>query len=285
LEGLHSLRDSGKGCVVIHRHKHSTLAALLMSLGCSFDTDVWVTSGWEDSSTGEAHGETHEESSTGLGATGMQTGLDSSTGHGQNSTTTSAGTSSESSASGGSTGAPFCEHDGPVCMCGGEVVDPSECGCFEDPRGWCTCPDGSIEEPCYYPPTDPCHVVDGACECDGVPADPDACGCFFDATGACVCDDGQAYPPETCAPPPPVCTVELLGGLEQCVCDNVPADPIECGCVWSGMCFCNGAIEEAIVCGPLAADPVDASCGCRTVGAMCLCPSGETYPANACAPC
>jgi hypothetical protein len=245
------LRDSGKGCVVIHRHKHLTLAALLMSLGCSFDTDVWVTSGWEDSSTGEAHGETHEESSTGLGATGMQTGLDSSTGHGQNSTTTSAGTSSESSASGGSTGAPFCEHDGPVCMCGGEVVDPSECGCFEDPRGWCTCPDGSIEEPCHYPPTDPCHVVDGACECDGVPSDPAACACFFDATGACICD-GVHEPIEACAPP--LCVMEQTGpALLSCVCDGSIVAPSLCGCALDveGCACADGQIYPPATCTPV----------------------------------
>jgi hypothetical protein len=224
----------------------------------------------------------------------MVPGHDSTTGHGESSTSTSGSTGESSASSEGSTGAPFCEHDGPVCMCGGEVVDPSECGCFDDPIGWCTCPDGSIEEPCYYPPTNPCHVADdGSCSCDGVPAPPAECGCFWDASGICHCNEIE-YPAEVCLPT--VCEVELLGGAVQCVCDNAPADPADCGCVWTGMCFCDGAVQPDEVCNQAAcavaaaglcmcggamADPI--SCGCSMTAEGCTC-EGGVYPPATCTP-
>jgi len=48
----------------------------------------------------------------------------------------------------------------------------------------------------------------------------------------------------------PVCVVALIGGAEQCACDNVPADPSDCGCMGIGaLCVCDGVIYSLSVCG------------------------------------
>jgi hypothetical protein len=113
-------------------------------------------------------------------------------------TTSTGAASSESTgeASSGSTGSgPDCVRD-PVtwlCSCDGDPADPVQCGCFDDPIGWCSCPDAMAQHPC---PRAGC-IVDAmtwACSCDGVPAYPEACGCVAEAT-SCKCPGGVSGDP------------------------------------------------------------------------------------------
>jgi hypothetical protein len=215
-------------------------AAALFLTGCTTDVDVWITSGGESTTAGDEP-ETTDGTSTGLGVS--ETSAPGSTSDTSESGSTSDGSSTAAT---GSTAGDGCSLDPASwqCMCDGQPAHPSECDCFGDPIGWCTCPEGSIHQEC----PGACFVTDGVCECWGEPANPLECGCFVDAAGLCACNGHEQHPPETCE------------GL--CIWVNADEGPV---------CVCDGAV------GP------DEACGeCAAVGAACQC-GGVLYPPEFCA--
>jgi hypothetical protein len=226
----------------------------VLTIACTTDVDVWVTSGAESSS-----GDAPDTSTTETPDTGDTEGLsasETSSGAGSSESTTSDTGSGDGSSS--STGAPGnCVLDPAswACLCDGQPAHPSECDCFGDPLGWCTCPEGSIEQEC----PGACFVTDGVCECWGEAADPLQCGCVLDEViDACVCNEHEIYPPETCALSEAECSIVVdAAGSPWCRCGGALADPALCGCEGTGEpgCGCEGF-----------------SCGqCEVVGALCLC--------------
>ena len=107
--------------------------------------------------------------------------------------------------------------DGLACVCDGEIVDPSECGCADTPDG-CECFDVSDVNPCVQPIATGCVLVgEGdmwSCTCDGALADPAACGCPASGDQDCICAGASCGP---CVP---------IGAM--CLCGDFVAPPEAC---------------------------------------------------------
>jgi hypothetical protein len=231
----------------------TALVAVLLAACGPLDIDITTTGGSVDGGrepddTGTTTGNLSvSETGTPTGTTGDASGSEggsSSTGEG----------SSDGSSSSGPPSDCVLDPASWQCMCNDVPSHPSLCDCVGDLPGWCTCPEGSIEQEC----PGACFVEDGVCECWDLPADPLQCGCALDPVlNACVCNDHGVYPPETCEIEPLCGLVLDATGTPQCMCDGALSDPALCGCEGAGLpgCACEGV-----------------SCGeCESVGALCLC--------------